>query len=221
MSQERETIIFCMDTSGSMCSHFADEVSRLAASVALMDKFADALIGCDSRSLCGFIQFSSQVTLSAALGPASDFKAALKGDINAFGATSLFHALDLAVNQLLEQKINNMRIICITDGCATDMDLADRVTERIMKERIRLDAVFLAPEIEYRLMALARKTGGIFVRPKTMADIDQLVQQEAFFKVSRRQYDLFNPAPLEEVVREIREDPGLQVAWTRVPERLV
>ena len=220
MSQESEHIVFCLDTSGSMCTIFADEVTRMDTAVALIDKFADALIGCSSRSLCGLIEFSSQVILSAGLGPASDLKEALK-KVSIMGATSMFGAIDLAINKLLEQKAKNMRIICITDGIATDGQLASRVAERIVKERIRLDAVFLTPDVEYGLMAMARKTGGIFVRPKAMADIDELVQQEAFFKLSRRQYDLFNATPFEEVKQEISQDPGLQVGWTRVPERRV
>ena len=133
----------------------------------------------------------------------------------------MFQAIDLAISKLLERKTNNMRIICITDGYATDAELSKRVAERIVKEKIRLDAVFLTPDIETGLIAIARKTGGIFIRPKTVASIDELVQQEAFFKLSRRQYDLFNSTPFEEVVQAIRQDPGLQVGWNTVPERRV
>ena len=221
MSQQSENIVFCLDTSGSMCELFADGVCRMDAAVALMDKFADALIGCKSGSLCGIIEFSSQVTLTAELGPASDFKAALKNLHKFIGATSMFQAIDLAISKLLERKTNNMRIICITDGYATDAELSKRVAERIVKEKIRLDAVFLTPDIETGLIAIARKTGGIFIRPKTVASVDELVQQEAFFKLSRRQYDLFNSTPFEEVVQAIRQDPGLQVGWNTVPERRV
>ena len=42
MSQQSENIVFCLDTSGSMCELFADGVCRMDAAVALMDKFADA-----------------------------------------------------------------------------------------------------------------------------------------------------------------------------------
>ena len=220
-----ENIMFCLDTSGSMCEllnyRFADGVTGMDTSVSLMDKFADELIGCKSGSVCLIIEFSSQVMFTEELGPASDFKSALKNLHKFIGATSMFQAIDLAISKLIERKTTNMRIICITDGYATDLELSKRVAERIVKEKIRLDAVFLTTDIETGLRALAKKTSCIFIRPKTVASIDELVQQEAFFKLTHRQYDLFNSPPFEEVVQTIRQDLGLRVGWMTVPERWV
>ena len=218
MAQETENVMFCLDTSASMISPFGDEGNRMDAAVSLMDKFADALIRCNIESRCGLVEFSSEVTLSAALSPASDFKAALKDPKRCNGLTSTYPAIILAIEKLLEQRTNNMRIIVITDGCPSNDRWINRIAELLVTEKIRLDVVFLSDH-EYTLIALARKTGGIFVMPKTRAEIDDLVGQEAFFKLSRRQFDLFNPAPLEEVVKQIKDDLGLRVAWTRVPEK--
>ena len=219
MAQDTENVMFCLDTSASMVSPLGDLGTRMEAAVSLIKKFAWGLIRCNIESRCGIIEFSSEVTLTAALGPASDIEEALKLTKPGGGPTNTFPAIMLAIEKLLEQRTKNMRIIIITDGCPANDRWLTKIAETIVTEKIRLDAVFLSDSLDYSLIALVRKTGGIFVTPKTMADIDNLIEQEPFFNPSHRQFDLFNPAPMAEVVQQIKDDLGLRVAWTHVPEK--
>ena len=134
----------------------------------------------------------------------------------------MFGAIDMAIDKLCAERQRlridiGMRIICLTDGRATDPDMAGRVSQRLVQEKIRLDAVFASPKLECGLIALTKMTGGICVRPVSIEDANPIFEDEAFFNSSMRKYEPFLNRSCDSLKQEISGNRDLQAGCRRVP----
>ena len=197
-------------------------MTRLDAAKAFFRKFAEQALRFKVDNFYGLVEFESNVYLRSKLAPVS---ADFRNQVDAMKfkrATSMFHAIDLAINELRAERQKfgkdvGMRIICLTDGFATDPDMAGRVSQRLVQEKIRLDAVFASSELECGLIALTKMTGGIFVRPASIEDANSIFEDEAFFNSAMRKYDAFSNRGYDSLRQELSQNRAQQAGCLRVP----
>lgn len=203
-----------VDVSGSMNEPFGIPpeggfgkfpVTRLQAACSFLNKWVK--IGNDFRSGClyGLMSFDHRVRIRTELTPNI---ALFRDELNALqpnGPTRCFDAMKIASDRLNEaaKTYTNAikRLVIISDGLdnRTKKPVIDNLPTDLVSERIRVDVIIVTvnqDEIDRRLVAMAKWTGGAVFCPQTLADGYKIMESEAFFDIGVRHFNDFQKLPI-------------------------
>ena len=208
-----------VDVSGSMEDPFGvkgeafdrSALTRIAAVRNFLTKWTK--IGDDFQSHClyGLISFDRRVRVLTELTPdISVFHERLE-KLEPNGPTRCFDAMKTGADRLIEagRIYNNAvkRLIVISDGLDNRTKKADiaNLPNHLVSNKIRVDVVIMTvdqTEIDRRLVAMAKWTGGAAFCPHTLEDGYRVFENEAFFDINVRHFDEFQKLPITEEMLE-------------------
>ena len=218
-----------VDVSGSMNEPFGVQeeedqyhrfqLTRLQAARGFLRSWVK--IGNDFRNGClyGLMSFDHRVRVRTEL--TSDISL-FQDELNALqpnGPTRCFDAMKIASDRLIEASKTYTsaikRLIVISDGLdnRTKQTVIENLPTDLVSNRIRVDAIIVTmdqEEIDRRLVAMARWTGGAVFCPRTLADGYRIMENEAFFDIGVRHFNDFQKLP---ITREMLENyPPVQLS---------
>lgn len=197
----KQFVFVCVDKSGSMCINYYESINRFTAAQEFFVAFANHCYTFHTSSLYGSIMFEDDIEVRNPLNAlVTDFinRMIIKGE-EPDGCTAMFHAIAKAANIMIEANKNKdypnaiYRIVVISDGLDNYSDyneIAD-IANLLIQNKIRVDAILIARDIDARLVAITQATGGITVWPRTMQEGLELFDKEEFFNVDIRQFGEF------------------------------
>ncbi|KAJ2905988.1 uncharacterized protein MKZ38_003471 [Zalerion maritima] len=199
-----ESIVFCVDRSGSMAGDvvhgwcprrdtIAQSINRLGEVKMFFEQLSTRLFSYRLHTSVGLVTFNGSIDVSQRLSLVqADFCRSLYG-IKSSGRTAIFDAIEKAKDMLLEQRQRfpntKLRILVLTDGEDNESKV-DKLSlaNHLHDERIVLDAIVLGTSNTTDLFKFCRATGGYAFSPPT---------QQVFFQTF-----------LLENVLDIRTRPG-------------
>lgn len=201
-----QLVFIVIDKSGSMCCGFGAgngswnapiEKNRFTASQKFFVKFTEACYRFHTTSLYGSIMFNHSTEVRNQLNPlVSNFRERMiiPGE-RPSGGTNMFSAMKMGADLLLRANSDNkypnavLRLIVISDGEDGDSkNMQETVSNFILQNHIRVDAIIVSDEVARELVAISRFTGGIAICPQTIEEGLELFNKEEFFNVHLRQF---------------------------------
>lgn len=192
MSDITELIMLCCDTSTSMACAWESR-SRLDAVKMMIKSMMDT--SClHANNLYGLISFNRHVSVIKEFVSPNEIKECVD-TLSHMGPTSTFRGICVAVQKLIEKKKElgrdiPMRIFLITDGCDTAGG-ENEAAKMLYDAGIRLDSMIINKDIDIRLIALSKMTGGVCFNPQTVEEAIKMVETEPFVSVAVREFGEF------------------------------
>ena len=187
----KQLVIVLVDTSGSMGCTFENGIDRCQASQQLFTAFASKSYASRIGSKYGVMIFESSIHVLSELSDlTTDFEKALD-KIGPMGGTQMFLGVDQAADKLINVK-NQFpnaisRIILVSDGCANSDSRTVSIIQKLVVNNIIVDSLLVYPDIDYRLLAMVRLTGGVIFQINSMVEGLKYLEDEAFFNPNYRQ----------------------------------
>ena len=207
MGEFPQLVEILFDASLSMNDPFTveEETSLSGSRMGMAKSFVEIFVSSISKTKIryGLTTFNTRVqTKVKVTDPPSDIRSVLR-DIRANGHTKCFAAMSSVAKTMCSATEQIKRMIVISDGIDNKSDWATiaALPELLITNRIRVDAIILTnnqEEIENRLVAIARWTGGVAFHPNTADDLDALAENEIFFDATNRKFDGFHSFPISE-----------------------
>lgn len=196
-----------LDASLSMDDPFTvgDQTRFYTSRMDMAKSFVEILVSSISKTKIryGLTTFNNRLqTKVKATDPPSDIHSVLR-DIRANGPTKCFATMSSVAKTMSSATDDIKRMIVISDGTDNRSDRATiaALPELLITNRIRVDAIFLTndqEEIDNRLVAIARWTGGVAFHPNTSSELYDLARNEIFFDATNRKFNTFHSFPISE-----------------------
>ena len=111
------------------------------------------------------------------------------------GGTPMWGAISLSIDMLIEKKRElgcdaPMKIIILTDGGSTD-SYSSSISTRLRENNIRIDSIVLETYVPDGIYSITKYTGGYIFQPKTMEELEDIVESEPLFDMSICKYNEF------------------------------
>ena len=172
------TVVLLIDTSGSVKDKLKFE--QMAAA-----EFLDQTLR-KNKDMAAVVQFDSELTLVQDFTYDYSVLESAIGSIRAGGATKLYDAIWVAVDELLRHEVGRKVMVILSDGADTQSMVSDDEAIRIAQKH---DVVIYGIGVRSRrfssdfgkLEKFAKSTGGLFFNSKV--DLEKL--REAFTRINR------------------------------------
>ena len=185
--KEVEQLVFVsIDESGSMDSRFEGNIVRFRACQELLGSFAAQAKRCHISTKYGLNTFETQVHHRLDLADlVSSFETALD-TIRPNGWTAMFRGILEAANRLIAVESQYpkaiKRVIVMTDGDDNhDTPDLNQMFQRLIAHHIIVDAIIISQSVEWKLVSLAKMTGGIAVQASTLSIGLRIFERQAFY----------------------------------------
>ncbi|OHT12150.1 hypothetical protein TRFO_18140 [Tritrichomonas foetus] len=202
-----QIVFIVVDESFSMSCPFDYGATRFDAARQFFVTFASRCYTFHTSTLYGLISFTHSVYVRNELNPLTlDFEKAIDS-IRPNGATSMFSAMKVAAERMINLTKNReypnatLRIILLTDGDDNRSSQSDinALPSLIYQYKIRVDSVIIGRELEHRLVALTRMSGGVILAPNTIKEGISYFDQEVFFNLDLRKFGPFQRKSPDEI----------------------
>jgi Ca-activated chloride channel family protein len=187
-AKNTESLMLCLDVSGSMNQPFVRSDYLGPSRVAAMKTAANILVDGSNAHGCimGVVAYSAKAVVVSY--PTQDYEE-LKRQITSMrsgSSTQLGEGLFLCVEHLGKSNFDNKRIILLCDGQQSvhgpRADALEIVKRHVKPNKIRVDCIAIGEQVDVTLLrAIADMTGGVFLHPKTPEDL-----QTDFLKLESR-----------------------------------
>ena len=170
-----ELIFVCVDESGSMGGVFKSPYSKMDALNVFLTEICRRMWAYRLNAQFGLLGFESKINLILKLDNIPD---SFEKNVNKLvprGATAMFMGMQTAAQELINasrQYPNATKRLIVFSSSRDNCGTPDLVTlfRMFVDNKIYVDSVIIDSEIEYRLYAASRLTGGSVVFPKSVSD---------------------------------------------------